>query len=109
MTISITFDIMVTMTYSTTLTSKGQMTLPVEFRKKLGLKPGEQVLVEMRGNEVIIQKNNWLENLRFVQAQNRAYLKEHGIKPLTDEELDNTINAEAEKAATDRYKRSLGQ
>ncbi len=83
------------------------MTLPVAFRKKLGLKPGEQVLVEMRGNEVIIQKNNWLENLRSVQKENRAYMNKQGIKPLTDEELDNAINTAAEKAAIDRYQRSL--
>jgi len=83
------------------------MTLPAPFRKKLGLKPGEQVLVEMRGNEVIIQKNNWLENLRSVQEENRAYMKKKGIKPLTDEELDNAINNAAEKAAIERYQRSL--
>lgn len=83
------------------------MTLPAPFRKKLGLKPGEQVLVEMRGNEVIIQKNNWLENLRSVQEENRVYMKKNGIKPLTDEELDDAINSAAEKAAIERYQRSL--
>ena len=95
------------MTYSTTLTSKGQMTLPVAFRKKLGLKPGERVLVEMRGNEVIILKNNWLENLQKIQKENQSYLKKRGIKSLTDEELDKAIDDAAEKAAIERYKRSL--
>jgi AbrB family looped-hinge helix DNA binding protein len=95
------------MTYSTTLTSKGQMTLPAAFRKKLGLKPGEQILMEMRGNEVVIQKNNWLENLRRLQEENRTYMKKRGIKPLTDEELDDAIDAAAEKAAVERYQRSL--
>ena len=95
------------MTYSTTLTSKGQMTLPAPFRKKLGLKPGEQVLIEMRGKEVIIQKDNWQESLQRVQEQNRAYLKKKGIKPLTDTELDNAINDAAEQAAIERNRRSL--
>ena len=95
------------MTYSTKLTSKGQMTLPAPFRKKLGLKPGEQVLVEMRGKEVIIQKDNWQESLQRVQEQNRAYLKKKGIKPLTDTELDNAINDAAEQAAIERNRRSL--
>ncbi len=104
---SITFDIVMTMTYSTTLTSKGQMTLPAAFRKKLGLKPGEQVLVEMRGNKVVIQKNNWLEDLRRLQKENRAYMKKRGIQPLTDEELDKAIDTAAEKAALERYQRSL--
>jgi AbrB family looped-hinge helix DNA binding protein len=83
------------------------MTLPVAFRKKLNLKPGERVLVEMRGNEVIILKNNWLENLHKIQKENRLYLKKHGIKPLTDEKLDRAIDDAAEKAATERYRRSL--
>jgi AbrB family looped-hinge helix DNA binding protein len=83
------------------------MTLPAAFRKKLGLKPGEQILMEMRGNEVVIQKNNWLENLRRLQEENRTYMKKRGIKPLTDEELDDAIDAAAEKAAVERYQRSL--
>ena len=83
------------------------MTLPVAFRKKLGLKPGERVLVEMRGNEVIILKNNWLENLQKIQKENQSYLKKRGIKSLTDEELDKAIDDAAEKAAIERYKRSL--
>lgn len=83
------------------------MTVPAAFRKKLGLKPGERVLVEMRGKEVIIQKNDWLEKLRHVQKENRAYMKKRGIKPLSNEELDKAINNAAENAARERYQRSL--
>ena len=83
------------------------MTLPAAFRKRLGLKPGEQVMVKMRGNEVIIQKNNWLENLHSIQKENQAYMKDRGIKPLANEELDAAINAAAEEAAIERYQRSL--
>jgi len=83
------------------------MTVPVAFRKKLGLKPGEQVFVEIRGEEVIVRKNNWRENLRLVQAESQAHMKKHGIKPLTDEELDIAINQAAQQAATRRYQRSL--
>ena len=84
------------------------MTLPAVFRKKLGLKTGEQMLVELRGNEVIIQKNNWRKNLQVVREENKAYMKKKGIKPLTDKELDNAINNAAEKAATEQYRGSLG-
>jgi len=83
------------------------MTLPAPLRKKLGLKPGEQVLVELRGNEVVIQKNNWLENLRRIQEENKAYMKKKGIQPLTDEELDDAINDAAEKAVAEKYQRNL--
>ena len=83
------------------------MTLPAAIRKKLGVKPGERVLVEMRGNEVIILKNNWFENLQKIQKENQAYLKKHGIKPLTDEELNNAINDAAEQSVAERFKQSL--
>jgi AbrB family looped-hinge helix DNA binding protein len=88
------------------LTSKGQMTIPVAFRKKLGIKTGERVLVEMQGDKVIIQKNNWREGLRRIQSENLAHMKKHGIKPLSDEELDNAINSAAEQASIKRLKRS---
>jgi len=83
------------------------MTIPAPFRKQLGIKPGERVIVKMHGSKVVIEKNNWRENLLRVQEENLAYMKQHGIKPLTDEELDNAINEAAEQAAIDRYKRSL--
>ena len=95
------------MTYSTTLTSKGQMTIPAAFRNKLGVKPGERVVIKMQEGKVIIQKDNWRDDLKALQDENRSYLKQHGIKPLTDEELDDAINTAAEQAALERYERSL--
>jgi antitoxin PrlF len=37
------------------LTSKGQMTIPKEVRKALGLKPSEKVIVVVDGNQAIIK------------------------------------------------------
>lgn len=93
------------MTYNSTVTSKGQMTLPVEFRKKLGIKPGERVTVDLKGDKVIVQKNNWQAELRKIQAANREYMKKSGIKPLADEELDEVI----EQAVFEDYKRKMEQ
>lgn len=42
--------------YSSTLTSKGQATIPAPIRKKLGLKPGRKILFEDRNNQVVIKK-----------------------------------------------------
>lgn len=36
----------------TTLTQKGQVTIPVEIRSRLGLKPKDKILFEMEGDEV---------------------------------------------------------
>jgi transcriptional pleiotropic regulator of transition state genes len=38
------------------LTSKGQMTLPVMARKKLGLKKGDHLAVFIQNNELVLRK-----------------------------------------------------
>ena len=38
-----------------TLTSKGQTTLPSQIRKALHLKAGDKILYEIKGNEVVIR------------------------------------------------------
>ncbi len=41
------------------LTSKGQITIPIEVRKKLGLRPGDRVsFVESRNGEFILKPRN---------------------------------------------------
>ncbi|MBT9536783.1 MAG: AbrB/MazE/SpoVT family DNA-binding domain-containing protein [Nitrospirae bacterium] len=37
------------------LTSKGQMTIPKEVRKALGLKPSEKVIIVVEGNNAVIK------------------------------------------------------
>jgi antitoxin PrlF len=36
----------------TTMTQKGQVTIPVEIRTRLGLKPKDRILFEVEGDEV---------------------------------------------------------
>lgn len=38
-----------------TIGPKGQVVIPKEFRDKLGLKEGSEVIVELRGDEVVIR------------------------------------------------------
>ena len=60
------------MSYSTTLTSKGQVTIPVEIRRKLGLKPGERVLFNIgKNSQVVIEKSDWLAGLRRIQQETK--------------------------------------
>jgi AbrB family looped-hinge helix DNA binding protein len=40
--------------YHTTLTERGQVTLPAEIRKKLGVKPKEKVTFEVEGDSIRI-------------------------------------------------------
>jgi AbrB family looped-hinge helix DNA binding protein len=38
-----------------TMTSKGQTTIPVEIRRRLGLKPGDQLIYEEQDGEIILR------------------------------------------------------
>lgn len=42
-------------TMATSMTKKGQVTIPVEVRKALGLKPRDRVVFEIRDTEVTIR------------------------------------------------------
>ena len=48
----------------TTVTEKGQATIPLPIRNKLGLKPGQKVIFEEKGQEVVIKKVPLLSQLR---------------------------------------------
>lgn len=96
------------MTRNTTMTSKGQVTVPADIRRKLGLKPGESVRFKIvQNNQVVIEKNDWRQRLDELHKETAKHLKKHNIKPLSDEELDDAINATAEQAAAERYRHSL--
>lgn len=41
---------------TTTLTRKGQVTIPVEIRRDLGLQEGDQVAVERQGDVVVMRR-----------------------------------------------------
>lgn len=57
----------------TTVTQKGQATIPVFIRKKLGIKPGEKVVFEERGEEVILRILPDLSSLRGSLKTNKKY------------------------------------
>ncbi len=49
----------------TTLTSKGQMTIPFTFREQLNLQPGDTLEVLLRNGEIIlIPLNKSIKNLK---------------------------------------------
>jgi len=43
------------MMISTSITQKGQVTIPISIRKKLGLKTGQKVAFTDRGKEIVIE------------------------------------------------------
>lgn len=73
-----------------TLTSKGQITIPVEVRQRLGLKRGDRVIFEVADHEVILRRG------ASVVAATAGVLKSQR-PPLSAEGL----RAAAETAAAD--------
>jgi AbrB family looped-hinge helix DNA binding protein len=45
------------------LGEKGQIVIPKDVRNYLGLKPGSEVILEVRGRELIIKPGESLKNL----------------------------------------------
>jgi AbrB family looped-hinge helix DNA binding protein len=51
--------------YHTTLTERGQVTLPAEIRKKLGVRPKEEVTFEVEGDTIrIVPSRFTVESVR---------------------------------------------
>lgn len=64
------------MSYFTTITSKGQITLPAEVRRKLHISAGQRLKISLRDNEVVVEPP---EDLMVVREQTQAYLKSKGF------------------------------
>ena len=92
------------MVYSSTVTSKGTITLPADVRKTLGIAPGQQVDIEFieANNKIVISVPLTIDEVR---RRNQAHLKKMGMvyKP---GQMHDTNELWAQ-AAVERYGRSL--
>jgi AbrB family looped-hinge helix DNA binding protein len=95
------------MTYTTTMTSKGQITVPAPIRKKLGLQPGTAIDIKLRGNTAIVEANDWKKGLAEWGDWMEAYRKKHNIKPLSDSGLRKLKEEAGRHMAQERHERYL--
>ena len=73
------------------VTSKGQVTIPIEIRKKLGIKNGDKILfVEESGR--IYMMNSSMEALREAQMEFLGEAERLGLK--NDDDVMEMIKAE---------------
>jgi len=68
-----------------TVTSKGQVTIPVAIRRRLNLESGSKLLFFEDGENVIIKKNDPEAALDAIQSVLAPLAKEQGI--LTDDDV----------------------
>ena len=55
-----------------TVTSKGQTTIPEKIRKALGIKPGDKLQYEVEGERAVIRVHPGLGSLKGVLASNKG-------------------------------------
>ncbi|HVC36655.1 MAG TPA: AbrB/MazE/SpoVT family DNA-binding domain-containing protein [Candidatus Dormibacteraeota bacterium] len=79
------------MSYITTLTKNGQMTLPKPIRDRLRAEPGTQLKVEWQEGRAIIQVQYIDERLKQLRENSITHLKQHGLYGLSDKELKKGI------------------
>lgn len=73
-----------------TMTSKGQITIPVEVRKKLGLKTGDQVNIFDNGDGKFTFQPKTGSIMEMEGILQRLAIAEHGDAP-TIEEMDQAV------------------
>lgn len=68
----------------TTITSKGQVTIPADIRSRLGLKPRDKVVFEVEGEDVKLRKAP-SRVLRWFGSINKAAEQPEEFKKLREE------------------------
>ena len=93
------------MTYTTTVTSKGTITLPADIRKKLQISSGQKLSINLnRNDQVVIDAPVDIEKIR---AKTKRHMKNSGTKPLSIEQMNEAVDHEWTKSSLRRDKRSL--
>lgn len=72
------------------LSANGQITIPVEIRRQLDLKPGDKVLFSANANGEIVISNASIDALRKAQGAFYNAAKEMGIE--SDEDVQTLIS-----------------
>lgn len=99
-----TENIMLYMTYSATISSKGQITLPAEIRRGLKLYPGNKITLVKRGDRVELAADSYNTDLKELRAQVKKQLQQNGTWGLPWEE----VKSRADKARLEQYKAKHG-
>ena len=72
------------------VTSKGQITIPVEIRKKLNLKTGDKVVFIEDGDRVIFANSSMVALRNFQQAM-QGEAEKQGLS--TEEDVNNLVKS----------------
>jgi AbrB family looped-hinge helix DNA binding protein len=88
------------------VTKKGQVTIPEEVRRKLGIKAGTKLVFESVGKELaLLKKVEIADSLRELQRYCRRLARKKGLTMRDIESEIKTVRAEIWK---ERYEKSHG-
>ncbi len=86
------------MTYKTTVTSKGTITIAAPLRKKLGLKTGQKLSIALnKDNQIVLDTGTDMESFKLLRDEISSKIPNH-LKGLAGE----TLREEAAKAWSER-------
>lgn len=74
------------------VSSRGQITLPAALRKRLGIKSGDVIILEDRGNEFVLKPGIVLEVQHYSDAQIAQW---DVVDKLSDQERAQVLNTVA--------------
>lgn len=72
------------------VSSRGQITLPAAIRKRLGIKSGDVVMLQDRGNEIVLKPGIALEVQQYTDEQMTQWDREDN---LSKQERTRILNA----------------
>ncbi len=66
------------MTYTATISSKGQITLPAEIRRSLALNPGDKITIVKRDGAAEIKASSYDAELQELRQRAEVHMKRNG-------------------------------
>lgn len=88
------------MVYTVSITSQGQISIPAQLRKQLGLESGKKALVKREGERLMVEPIPDIFSFK-------GSLKHKAIKGKTIDEIIEIEGKAWEQAAVERYKQSF--
>lgn len=92
------------MTRTATISSKGQITLPAEFRRKLKLRPGDKITLVKRANSIEIKPSTYDQELEELRRLAEIKMRANGTWGLPWKE----VRRRADKARAEYYRQKYG-
>ena len=75
------------------VSSRGQITLPAAFRKKLGIRPGGVIIAEDRNGEIVLRPAAVLEIETYTDSDIERWNREDRLDPLEKEIILRKLKA----------------